>query len=154
MKKNRSIYWAAITTDGMFAIINSSLTGLQIRLFFVLVSEFMNKENNSFGYSNTDVLKKLNLDEDFTLSKPALYSALRALEDQQFIVPLESTKGFMINPFIVYFGKNRDLTNKLLEFEKLAHLQYTGDIDQIYDNAKFDVSHQIAEIVQCSREDN
>ena len=154
MNKNKSIYWAAFTTEGMFAIVNSSLTGLQIRLFFLFVSEFMNKENNSFGYSNADILNKLKFDKVFTLSKPALYSALRILEEQQFIAHLESTKGFMINPFIVYFGKTRDLKDKLLEFEKLAHLNYTGDIDQIYDNAKFDVSRQIAEIVEWSRKDD
>jgi len=153
MNKNNSIYWAAFTTEGMLAIVNSSLTGLQLRLFFLFVSDFMDKQTNSFGYSNADILKKLNFDQSLIVSKPALYSALRNLESQQFIASLEVTKGFMVNPFIVYFGKTRDLNDKLLQFEKLANLNYTGDIDQIYDNAKFEVSFQISETIYNLKDD-
>ena len=152
--KNESMYWAAITNTGIESIINSDLTTIQIKLFLLLVTDFMDKETNTFVHSTTDIANQLNSENTFKISKPALYSALNKLQEEQLITPLPNTKGYMINPFIIYYGKSRNLTEKLVEFEKITNLKFIDDISNPLQNSKFKISPQLFDKISGYHEIN
>lgn len=145
MKNNKSIYWAALTNGGIETIIKSDLTSKQIKLFFLFVNHFMDKEDNTIHHSIADIYKELKDMGLLTLSKPALYTALNKLAEEQLIAPLAVTKGYMINPFIIYYGKVADHNAKLEDFEKVANLTYNSDEDNPFADAKFIIDPKVAD---------
>lgn len=117
----KSNYWSALTLEGMkYITSNSKLTGRDIKLFLMLAF-LIDKDTNQIISSNHDIME-LAKNNGSNFNKSGFYISINNLIAEQIIARLEDTKGYMLNPFIIYSGKKMTLQPKIDEFKKIAKL--------------------------------
>lgn len=155
------MYWGALTTAGMETIATSEFSGIQLRIFFGLVTYLMDKETNEIPQTKKDILTDLK-SHNIDLGQATLYRALKELVNAQFLTELwvknenkqkKKKRGYMVNPFIIYFGRQPNLPEKLKEFERLTELAVEPDTNgEIYSMARFTITPELFELIHDEME--
>lgn len=113
--KSRSFYWSAIYIDMLkYIALDKEMTGNHIKILLYLCYEM--DSNNFVKIYQQELVKDLNY------SKGTISKGIKYLNENQYIQKIKNKpKKYMINPSLIYTGKNRQGEREELknEFSKI-----------------------------------